>query len=127
MSEMLTEKTIGCFEYSLKDHVPVVGEFKTYEAFYDYSMAVRRLGKYESTKLTPEQVATLKEYHDFNTAEDVEASRYVINLIEADRERAKGCEYCGGTYYYNDNWSVRPEIFKPKFCPMCGRKLEAEK
>lgn len=48
--ERLTEKTVGCFEYALKDHTPVPGEFGTYEAFFDYSMAVRKLGKYEDAE-----------------------------------------------------------------------------
>lgn len=48
--ERLTEKTIGCFEYRLKEHKPVIGEFGTYEAFYDYLMAVRALGKYEDAE-----------------------------------------------------------------------------
>lgn len=45
--ERLTEKGPGCFEYSLKDHKSVPGEFGTYDAFFDYSMAVKKLGKYE--------------------------------------------------------------------------------
>ena len=45
--ERLTEKTVGCFEYALKDHKAVPGEFCTYDAFFDYSMAVKRLGHYE--------------------------------------------------------------------------------
>ena len=45
--ERLTEKTVGCFEYALKDHKAVSGEFGTYDAFFDYSMAVKRLGHYE--------------------------------------------------------------------------------
>lgn len=45
--ERLTEKTVGCFEYALKDHKAVPGEFGTYDAFFDYSMAVKRLGHYE--------------------------------------------------------------------------------
>lgn len=43
----LTEKTVGCFEYSLKDHKPAVGGFADYDTFFDYSMAVRQLGKLE--------------------------------------------------------------------------------
>ena len=65
--ERLTEKTVGCFEYALKDHKAVPGEFCTYDAFFDYSMAVKRLGHYEDTGLEPEEindmaleVATLK-------------------------------------------------------------------
>lgn len=43
----LTEKTVGCFEYRLKDHKPVIGAFNDYDTFFDYSMAVRQLGKLE--------------------------------------------------------------------------------
>ena len=55
--ERLTEKTVGCFEYALKDHKAVPGEFGTYDAFFDYSMAVKRLGHYEDTGLEPEEIA----------------------------------------------------------------------
>ena len=54
--ERLTEKTVGCFEYALKDHKAVPGEFGTYDAFFDYSMAVKRLGHYEDTGLEPEEI-----------------------------------------------------------------------
>lgn len=56
----ITEKTIGCFEYTLKDHKPVTGEFNTYDAFYDYSMAVRQLGKLEDAN-TPRSI---EEWHE---------------------------------------------------------------
>ena len=54
--ERLTAKTVGCFEYALKDHKAVPGEFGTYDAFFDYSMAVKRLGHYEDTGLEPEDL-----------------------------------------------------------------------
>ena len=54
--ERLTEKTVGCVEYALKDHKAVPGEFGTYDAFFDYSMAVKRLGHYEDTGLEPEDL-----------------------------------------------------------------------
>ena len=54
--ERLTEKTVGCFEYALKDHKAVPGEFGTYDAFFDYSVAVKRLGHYEDTGLEPEEI-----------------------------------------------------------------------
>ena len=59
--ERLTEKAVGCFEYALKDHKPVPGEFGTYEAFFDYSMAVKRLGHYEDTGLEPEEIKGFAE------------------------------------------------------------------
>ena len=54
--ERLTEKSAGCFEYALKDHKAVPGEFGTYDAFFDYSMAVKRLGHYEDTGREPEDL-----------------------------------------------------------------------
>src|SRR5690625_4173312 len=50
--ERLTKKTIGCFKYDLKDHKPIVGEFNDYDTFFNYSMAVKRLGGLED-KLEP--------------------------------------------------------------------------
>jgi len=43
----LTKKVIGCFGYDLKEHNHEIGEFDTYNAFFNYNMAVRQLGKYE--------------------------------------------------------------------------------
>ena len=43
----LTEKTIGCFEYDLKDFKHKIDEFNDYDAFFAYSMAVKRLGELE--------------------------------------------------------------------------------
>lgn len=45
--DRLTEKSIGCFKYILKDHKPKAGEFNDYDAFYNYSTAVKRLGELE--------------------------------------------------------------------------------
>lgn len=43
----LTEKTIGCFQYDLKDFKHKIGEFGDYDAFFAYSIAVKRLGELE--------------------------------------------------------------------------------
>ena len=43
----LTEKTIGCFQYDLKDFNHKIDEFNDYDAFFAYSMAVKRLGELE--------------------------------------------------------------------------------
>ena len=59
--ERLTEKTVGCFEYALKDHKAVPGEFGTYDAFFDYMMAVKRLGTYEDSGLEPEEIKEFAE------------------------------------------------------------------
>jgi len=63
----LTEPTIGCFKYTLAKHEPVIGEFGTYEAFFDYSMAVKRLGEYE----------------DIGTIEKLEKNSKIVKTLEA--------------------------------------------
>lgn len=75
--ERLTEKTVGCFEYALKEHEPVPGEFGTYEAFFDYSMAVRKLGKYE----------------------DAEEAKALKRMTNGDRIRAMSDEELGKFLY----------------------------
>ena len=51
-----------------------------------FSSILNRLAEYEDTGLTPEEIRVLQEYHDLHTHEDVEASRYVLNLIEVDKK-----------------------------------------
>ncbi|MDU6263752.1 MAG: hypothetical protein E6600_04550 [Anaerocolumna aminovalerica] len=82
--ERLTKKTIGCFEYNLKDHKPIIGEFGTYEAFFDYSMAVRLLGKYEDTGLTPEEISRL---HTLIEQQGTELNRRDELIRKLDEER----------------------------------------
>lgn len=60
--ERLTKKAIGCFEYDLKNFNHIPGEFGTYDAFFYYSMAVRKLGKYEETNLEPEEIIHLNDF-----------------------------------------------------------------
>ena len=43
----LTRQSVGDFKYCLKDHKAKTGEFNDYDAFFDYSMAVKRLGELE--------------------------------------------------------------------------------
>ena len=43
----LTEKVKDCFQYDLKDFKHKIGEFGDYDAFFAYSMAVKRLGEFE--------------------------------------------------------------------------------
>ena len=58
--ERLTKKTIGCFQYSLKDHRPEVYAFNDYDTFFNYNMAVKRLGELEDS-LEPK---LLEEWHE---------------------------------------------------------------
>lgn len=43
----LTIKVKDCFQYDLKDFKHKIGEFGDYDAFFAYSMAVKRLGELE--------------------------------------------------------------------------------
>lgn len=43
----LTEKGKDCFQYDLKDFKHKIGEFGDYDAFFAYSMAIKRLGEIE--------------------------------------------------------------------------------
>ncbi|WP_083258499.1 hypothetical protein [Cellulosilyticum sp. I15G10I2] len=45
--DRLTEKTIGTFKYDLKGFKHKPREFNDYDAFFAYSMAVKRLGELE--------------------------------------------------------------------------------
>lgn len=56
----LTEKTIGCFRYDLKDFNHKSKEFNDYDAFFAYNMAVKKLGELED-KLT---LRKLEEWHE---------------------------------------------------------------
>ena len=78
--ERLTEKTVDCFEYALKDHKAVPGEFGTYDAFFDYSMAVKRLGRYEDAGLEPEEI----KVH--------EAAKYNAGYYHGDEDRCRWIE-----------------------------------
>lgn len=94
--ERLTKKTIGCFEYNLKDHKPIIGEFGTYEAFFDYSMAVRLLGKYEDTGLTPEEISRLLTLIEQQGTE-LNRRDELIRKIDAERDywELEAKRYCG--------------------------------
>lgn len=62
--ERLTEKSIGCFKYTLKDHKPKAGEFNDYEAFYNYSTAVKILGELED-KIESGEIVDRNAYLDY--------------------------------------------------------------
>lgn len=47
--ERLTEKTIGCFKYDLKNTDHKMRGFNHYDTFFAYNMAVKRLGELEDS------------------------------------------------------------------------------
>lgn len=84
----LTEKAPGCFEYRLKDHKSEPGEFGTYDAYFDYSEAVKRLGEYEDTGLEPEDVRRLQK--DWTslimTIEEMGGIGHICDIIKAEQD-----------------------------------------
>lgn len=66
--ERLTKPTVGTFKYSLKDHEYTIGEFTTYDAFFDFSMAVKKLGEYEDSGIEPEAILKYNEMSEINDA-----------------------------------------------------------
>lgn len=83
--ERLTEKAVGCFEYALKDHKAVPGEFGTYEAFFDYSMAVKRLGHYEDTGMEPDEIKNALDVNDIIPEINVTVD-HIRDLLQAEQE-----------------------------------------
>ena len=91
--ERLTEKTVGCFEYALKDHKAVPGEFCTYDAFFDYSMAVKRLGHYEDTGLEPQDIISAVDMakiacalHELNAYKDIGPIDHIRDILQAEQD-----------------------------------------
>ena len=87
--ERLTEQAPGCFEYRLKDHKSEPGEFGNYDAFFDYSMAVNRLGQYEDTGLEPEEIERILDaYGRGHTLRTESAERLeIMREVKTDRLR----------------------------------------
>ena len=59
----LTRQSVDNFKYCLKDHKAKIGEFNDYDAFFDYSMAVKRLGELED-KIERGELISTKETGD---------------------------------------------------------------
>lgn len=66
----LTEKSVSCFKYCLKNHKSKDGEFNDYEAFFDYSMAVKRLGELED-KIEREELIDINELMTAKTTREL--------------------------------------------------------
>lgn len=96
----LTEKTRDCFQYDLKDFKHKIGEFGDYDAFFAYSMAVKRLGeledKIEAGKLVFIDEPFWSEYHDcwavFQRTEDIVQTCYMTVNQAKDYKAEKRLE-----------------------------------
>ena len=91
---------IGCFKYDLKDFKHKIGEFGDYDAFFAYSMAVKRLGeledKIEAGKLVFIDEPFWSEYHDcwavFQRTEDIVQTCYMAVNQAKDYKAEKRLE-----------------------------------
>lgn len=93
----LTEKTVGCFQYDLKDFKHKIGEFGDNDAFFAYSMAVKRLGeledKIENGMLVFIDEPFWSEYYDcwavFQRTEDIVQTCYTTVNQAKDYKKVK--------------------------------------
>ena len=91
---------IGCFKYDLKDFKHKIDEFGDYDAFFAYSMAVKRLGeledKIEAGKLVFIDEPFWSEYHDcwavFQRTEDIVQTCYMTVNQAKDYKAEKRLE-----------------------------------
>lgn len=109
--ERLTEKSVGCFGYSLVDKSECKpGAFADYDVLFSHSMAVKKLGKYEDTGLTPQEVHELKE-------------KQIPKKIKSSNiegfSTLYGCPRCDKMC--RNLWSFG---IKTNHCPDCGQKLD---
>ena len=96
----LTEKVKDCFQYDLKDFKHKIGEFGDYDAFFAYSMAVKKLGeledKIEAGTLVFIDEPFWSEYHDcwavFQRTEDIVQTCYMTVNQAKDYKAEKRLE-----------------------------------
>ena len=88
----LTEKTRDCFQYDLKDFKHKIGEFGDYDAFFAYSMAVKRLGELEDKIETGTLVELPCKVGDvmYEVIEGMPIQEWKIESICFDRAYPKG-------------------------------------
>ena len=96
----LTKKVKDCFQYDLKDFKHKIGEFGDYDAFFAYSMAVKKLGeledKIEAGTLVFIDEPFWSEYHDcwavFQRTEDIVQTCYMTVNQAKDYKAEKRLE-----------------------------------
>lgn len=68
---------------------------------------------------------------DYNllTKKDLEAMELGISALKEREQRSKGCDFCNEELYdypyicAHGEYSESDTVYKPGFCPMCGRPL----
>ena len=124
----LTEKTRDCFQYDLKDFKHKIGEFGDYDAFFAYSMAVKRLGeledKIENGTLVTIPYAIGQEVYWVDKKGYFDVEKVKVSLITIKHDGSVDIRL----NHYNDDGSYR-SCFKydPKHDELFDNEAEAEK
>lgn len=124
----LTEKTRDCFQYDLKDFKHKIGEFGDYDAFFAYSMAVKRLGeleeKIENGTLVTVPYAIGQEGYWVDKYGYFDVKKVKVSLITIRHDGSVDIRL----NYYNDDGSYR-SCFKydPKHDELFDNEVEAKK
>lgn len=124
----LTEKTRDCFQYDLKDFKHKIGEFGDYDAFFAYSMAVKRLGeleeKIENGTLVNVPYAIGQEVYWVYKKGYFDVEKVKVSLITIKHDGSVDIRL----NHYNDDGSYR-SCFKydPKHDELFDNEAEAEK
>lgn len=126
--ERLTEKTRDCFQYDLKDFKHRIGEFGDYDAFFAYSMAVKRLGeleeKIENGTLVTIPYAIGQEVYWVDKKGYFDVEKVKVSLITIRHDGSVDIRL----NHYNDDGSYR-SCFKydTKYYELFDNEAEAEK
>ena len=119
---------IGCFKYDLKDFKHKIGEFGDYDAFFAYSMAVKRLGereeKIENGTLVTIPYAIGQEVYWVDKKGYFDVEKVKVSLITIKHDGSVDIRL----NHYNDDGSYR-SCFKydTKYYELFDNEAEAEK
>ena len=126
--QRLTKKVKDCFQYDLKDFKHKIGEFGDYDAFFAYSMAVKRLGeleeKIENGTLVAVPYAIGQEVYWVDKKGYFDVEKVKVSLITIRHDGSVDIRL----NHYNDDGSYR-SCFKydPKYYELFDNEAEAEK
>ena len=124
----LTEKTRDCFQYDLKDFKHKIGEFGDYDAFFAYSMAVKRLAeledKIENGTLVTVPYAIGQEVYWVDKKGYFDVEKVKVSLITIRHDGSVDIRL----NHYNDDGSYR-SCFKydPKYYELFDNEVDAKK
>ena len=108
----LTRQSVNNFKYCLKDHKAKIGEFNDYDAFFDYSMAVKRLGELEDKIESGELVEVPKGAVVLTPEERAEEMRLANEeRKQAVIEFAVRLKKKADSYNYDENYINRSVMY----------------